>query len=124
MAPYRTNRQPLRVRARAIKQSLAKLVTQRYAEILLFFTALFFLRSAIGRALPDHFYYSVQWLYLLLAFMLINYAFAASRKNYRSALIFIALLLFGSLSLNYAIQVKRINIGQDTFPIHVPDKDL
>lgn len=102
---------------------LRPLVQEHYVVILLLATAVFFLRSAIGRALSDHWIYSVQWLYLLLAFIGISYLFKVF-KNKRVVINFVAVILLGALTLLYAHSVKQIDISQDAFPIHVQDKDL
>jgi hypothetical protein len=113
-----------------IKSRLAELlrclkpIVEKYSiAILLFITGLFFLRSAIGRALPDHWIYSVQWLYLFLAYIGINYLFKAL-KSKEKVLNFLTLLLLGSCLIIFAFMVKGIDIHNDTFPINVPDKDL
>jgi|GEM_PF-1968077 len=112
----------VRDRLRKIRAALQPFVTDHAITILLFFTALMFLRSAIGRALPDHFIYSIQWLYLLLIFSGINYIYRA--KDKRVFLNFFAILFLGAYLALFASLVKHINISQDTFPIHVQDKDL
>lgn len=99
-------------------------IVQRYAiEILLLAVGLFFLRSAIGRALPDHWIYSVQWLYLFLAYIGISYLFKVL-KNSRLILSIIAVILLGGYLIFYAINVKRIDLHNDVFPVTVQDKDL
>ncbi len=108
----------------SIKHSMGYAVKGHYTLIILFTTSVFFLRSAIGRALPDHFSYSVQWLYLLATFMIINYLFSKKRSANRTSYVFIALMIFGSTYLSYARQVKAIDIREDTFPIHLKDNDV
>ena len=98
-------------------------IKQYHTEILLFITGGVFLRSAIGRALNDHFAYSCQWIYLFLIFIGINYLWKRL-SGYQVLLGLITVLLFGATGIHYGVQVKRINLRNDTFPIHVSDKDL
>jgi len=102
---------------------LRPLVQRHYIAILLFITALFFLRSAIGRALPDHWVYSVQWLYLLLAYVGINYLFKVF-KDKEKVISFMVIIFLGSFLLLYASAVKDIDIRKDVFPVHIQDRDF
>lgn len=94
-------------------------VLRYHTEILLGFMALLFMRSAIERTDLGHFAYSIQWTYLLLIYLFVNYIFA--RKTYRLAAGFSAVVLVLFTGFFFAEQVKHIDMARDTFPIHVPD---
>lgn len=126
LAAFRTTKSKTKVRdwrslLQQLRAVLAPLARQYGIIILLFFTALFFLRSAIGRAVPDHFIYSVQWLYLLLVYWGIEYGYQVFKKQ-RAILGFmvVIVLLFGLAF--YTGLTKKIDLARDTFPIHTPDK--
>ncbi|NTW61169.1 hypothetical protein HGB24_00590 [Candidatus Saccharibacteria bacterium] len=102
---------------------LSPLVSKNAIPIMLFATGLVFLRSAIGRALPDHWIYSVQWIYLFVAYVGVNYIFNAFKKK-ENILKFISLMILVSCLLVYGLLVKRIDIHNDTFPVGVPDTSL
>ncbi len=110
-------------KVKTASELLGKLVEQYYVVILLFVTSVFFLRSAIGRADIGHLVYSIQWLYLLIAFLVINYL-SASRKKNSIALALISVILLGSTLLYYAGQTYKINLSKDTFPIHASDTNF
>ena len=101
---------------------LRQTVLHYHTEILLGFTALVFMRSAIGRADIGHFNYSVQWIYLLVAYIVINYVFA--HKKLRDGLNFIVVLALVFVSVFYVTQLKAAHLSQNTFPLHVPDSQL
>jgi hypothetical protein len=102
---------------------LKNAVLNYHTEVLLGLTALLFMRSAIGRADIGHFIYSVQWLYLFLAYIAINYFFSAKYKtsNLLKYLTIVSLIFMTAL---YAGQVYKLNVRRDVFPLHVSDADL
>lgn len=114
---------PLTVKLRTFIAHIKPLIEKYSIAILLAVTGLFFLRSAIGRALPDHWIYSVQWLYLFLAFVGINFLFRVFSKRTRVINLLVIFLLGACLAV-YGLAVKHIDVRNDTFPIHVQDKEL
>jgi hypothetical protein len=107
---------------RALKEHAKTTITNYHTEILLGVTSIVFMRSAIGRADEAHLAYSIQWLYLFLAYVGINYIF--SHRKRRLAINFGSLLLFLIVLVFYAGSIKNIDIARDTFPLHVPDSKL
>jgi hypothetical protein len=106
----------------AIKDYLRQAVAHYPVEILLGITALLFMRSAIERADNGHFAYSVQYLYIFILYLGINYIF--KRKALRIALSYLTLMLFVFVLLFFGAQVKHIDIARDTFPVNIPDSQL
>jgi hypothetical protein len=104
-----------------IRTKLAPTIQQHGIAILLAVTGLVFLRSAVGRALPDHFTYSVQWLYLFVAYIGINYLFTGSAAR-RQVLRLSSYIVLGFIFILFGCLVKKIDLRMDTFPIHVKDE--
>ncbi len=125
-ALLRTLRQPVtkrvafKAKLHAARVALEPLVREHAVTLLLLATALFFLRSAMGRALPDHFIYSVQWLYLLLVYVGLNRIYKSAPKR-RTIFSFASILMLGVVLAYYAVRVRHIDLARDTFPIHVSD---
>jgi hypothetical protein len=99
-----------------IKTALSRYPT----ELLLLCTGLIFLRSAVGRADFAHFAYSVQWLYLFIVYVALNHIKIS--KHYILAARYIAIWLVFFTFGWYAVKVKQIDLGRDTFPLGVEDK--
>jgi hypothetical protein len=99
---------------------LQQAIKEHHTLILLGITAVLFMRNALGRALLDHFYYSIQWLYVFLVYVALAYAYPLRKKvTFAISFLAIAALLFtGAL---YAGLAKGVNMADDTFPINVPD---
>ena len=106
-----------------LKEVLAQAVSSYHTYIIIFVAGVIYMRSAIGRADVGHFAYSVQWLYLFLVYLGIELLFSRYRK-YKRALGFITVLIFSFVVLFYVVQVKHIDVANDTFPIHLSDKLL
>jgi hypothetical protein len=105
------------------KHLIKEAVLKYHTEILLGLTAILFMRSAIGRADVGHFIYSVQWLYLFLAYIAINYFFSYRHRLAALQTYFVVVaLLF--MSAFYAGQLYKLNIRRDVFPLHIKDADL
>lgn len=104
-----------------IRTKIAPIIQNHGVAILLAITGLVFLRSAVGRALPDHFIYSVQWLYLFAAYVGINYLFTGSAAR-RQAVRFASYMVLGFIFILFGCMVKNIDIRMDTFPIHIADE--
>jgi hypothetical protein len=94
-----------------------------HTEILLGLTAILFMRSAIGRADVGHFIYSVQWLYLFLAYVSINYLFS-NKIKLAGLMSYTTVILLIFISVFYAGQLNKINIRRDVFPVNVKDSEL
>ncbi|TAL15310.1 hypothetical protein EPN95_00250 [Patescibacteria group bacterium] len=107
----------------AIQLTITPLVRKYSIPILLLATGAFFLRSAIGRTLPDHWVYSVQWLYLSLLYVGVNYAYNKF-KDRQKIFNFVTVMILGFVFIFFGIAVKHIDIRNDTFPINVPDSVL
>ncbi len=110
-------------RIAALRDNTADLIQKHYIVILLFVTAAVFLRSAIGRSDVSHFAYTVQWTYLLLSVLLVNYLFS-SKLKLGTAINYLTILLLGIVLLAFSIQVKKIDIAHDAFPIHLKDSEI
>ncbi|MDB5167024.1 MAG: hypothetical protein JWN26_169 [Candidatus Saccharibacteria bacterium] len=119
-APKRTN---LKTNLHALRIRIMPLVQKHSITILLAATGLIFLRSAVGRADPSHWVYSVQWLYLLLTYVGITY-FYYIFKNKEKVINFVAVVLLGCFLIFYISGVKGIDIRTDTFPVNIPDSDF
>lgn len=99
-----------------------KAIVAYHPAILLGVTAVLCMRSAIGRADISHYVYSVQWIYLLMAFLFINWIFS-HRKHLRSiALASMLALLF--VAVCYAGIVKSQDAIKHAYPVNVPDTKL
>ena len=113
----------LRTKVTITLEGIRTVVRNYSVVILLIATSIFFLRSAVGRALPDHFVYSIQWLYLLIVFLFITYIY----RNYtrlKLYLNFFVVMLLLIMTAFYAGNVKSIDIKSDTFPISMPDSSF
>lgn len=109
----------------AMRKVVAQLIKQHYVLILLFLTGVVFLRSAIGRALPDHFIYSIQWLYLTLVYVLIRHAYSLKVKLPTKVLFnYLGILLIVFSLGYYVIAVKKIDIKADAFPTSLKDSSV
>lgn len=124
MLPNRDTRTfSLKSYVKEIVQVAHKYLLKYPVEILLFATAVFFLRSAVGRADFAHFAYSVQWLYLFIIFIIFEHG-NLWVKNRALTSSYVALSVFTIILGYYAIAVKHINIHDDTFPVHIQDKSF
>lgn len=103
--------------------ALQKIVQEHHTLILLGITALFFMRSALGRALLDHFMYSVQWLYLFIIYGVLAYAYPL-RKKMSLTVAFIAVSALLLTTVIYGVLVKKTDVAADTFPINVTDQQV
>lgn len=109
--------------ARKIKHALRELLQEHAITVILFVTALFFLRSAIGRADYAHFAYSIMWTYLFIWYVLLQYLDVRLVKT-RHLMSYLVVLLLAFSSIYYGVLVKNVHIKKNTFPIHIPDSDL
>lgn len=118
-----SGRKSLGEKTRKVVAVLQKVIIEHHTLILLGITALIFMRSALGRAMIDHFFYAVQWTWLFLIYFVLAYVFPL-RKKIGFAASFLAMAGLLLMTAVYAAQVKSIDIAADTFPVNVKDKDL
>jgi hypothetical protein len=107
----------------ATKPFMSKVISTYNVYILLFFTSVFFLRSAIGRADVPHFSYTIQWLYLFLTVLFLNYLYKTFKKD-KTLINFLGILLLIFVLSYFAIRVKNINIRVDSFPLKISDSNF
>lgn len=102
---------------------LQKVVREHHTVILLGITAVFFMRSALGRALIDHFIYAIEWFYLFVIYVLLVYVYPLRKKiSFTVGFMTIAGLLVTAAI--YGSLVKKIDIAADAFPVNISDEQV